>query len=329
MDLCVNVHRWNYSSSLFGHLRALGFTWLRTDQQPRWDYLGGWAWDYTPWRTFCETAYAAGFRNVIMLWLSVPDAWKLGSEVSYLQAPPNLDNELVRVGCAIHIGESVSVAQSVGLNVVVQIWNEPNLPQFWVPTIDARRYARLFRTVRRLWRRFYPAQRSVPCITAGIAAYGDLNSGHPDMLIRNPIHYTRAMMNYPGMHEAAVSGVSFHPYAYSDTEPDATPKTMWWGWNGARHCIRAANDYVPRNIPIWFTEFGCPSAPAPFNETRQYTNIRDGLELFHESLADRLKAVSIYKDIDYGTDYMGILDSSGRAKASGSLITLWRGVADQ
>jgi hypothetical protein len=136
-----------------------------------------------------------------------------------------------------------------------QVWNEPNLPQFWASGPDPSAYARLLRAASAAIHRADPHARVV---SAGLS-----QSSH-GMPFERFLH---------GMYAAgaadAVDVVAVHPYA-----PDAA---------GTLRGTVAARLLVPARTPLWVTEFGWasggPASRFTTDEQGQAERVREGVRL--------------------------------------------------
>ena len=131
-----------------------------------------------------------------------------------------------------------------------EIWNEPNLPEFWKG--DARQYAALLR-----------------------AAYPAVKAGDPDALVvlggpaYNDTEWLASLYDLGSRN--AFDVMATHPYQGVANAPPETPDD---GTRGTLTHVAAVRDLMVANgdadKPIWFTEFGWsahPTAPgAPSSE---------------------------------------------------------------
>ena len=128
-----------------------------------------------------------------------------------------------------------------------QVWNEPNLPVYWRPALDAAGYLRLVRLTRARVRRVDP--------TASIVL-----AGLPDSRLGTPIlEYLRAIYAVPGA-RSLFDVVALNPYA-----DDAA---------GVLRKLNAVRAHMDRRgdqrTPIWITEIGWGTSglPSPFRTTK-------------------------------------------------------------
>jgi hypothetical protein len=120
-----------------------------------------------------------------------------------------------------------------------QIWNEPNLQEFWRPWVDAIGYAELVRTAS-TWMKAEDERAEV--VLAGV-------SGARTTFTRwSPPVFLERFYSVPGI-AASFDGVALHPYA-------GRPRGMF-------DRIRASRDVIEAHDPdvdLWITEIGWASS---------------------------------------------------------------------
>ena len=128
-----------------------------------------------------------------------------------------------------------------------QVWNEPNLPVYWRPVLDAAGYLRLVRLTRARLRAVDP---KASIVLAGL----------PDSRLGTPIlDYVRAIYAQPGA-RSLFDVVALNPYS-----EDAA------GVLAKLNRVRAHMDrHGDRKTPIWVTEigWGTKGSPSPFRTTK-------------------------------------------------------------
>lgn len=135
-----------------------------------------------------------------------------------------------------------------------ELWNEPNLRQFWKPAPNVAQYTELVRAA-------YPAIKQVrpdaTVLAGALAAAGDDGVNIPGPRFVSDMYARGA-----GGHFDALS---FHPYNY----PERLDGTHW--------NTMAMTDQIHRTMvargdgakKIWFTEFGAPSGSGPRASSEQ------------------------------------------------------------
>lgn len=128
-----------------------------------------------------------------------------------------------------------------------QVWNEPNLPAYWRPAVDAAGYVRLVRLTRARLRAVDPQARVVL-------------AGLPDSRLGTPmLDFVRAIYAQPGA-RSVFDVVALHPYA--EDAPQVLAKL-----DAVRALMNRRGD---RSTPIWITELGWSTGGprSPFRTTR-------------------------------------------------------------
>jgi hypothetical protein len=196
-----HTYNWSFDDQVAGSLAAQGLTWL-----PILDYSAPWdasvaGQDHSPPRSDADyAAYAGAF------------AARYGSDGAFWRAHPDL------------------TAEPVG---AVEIWNEPDNAEFWVPRPDAAAYARLY-----------------------LAARAAIDAADPDMRVLVG-GLTRATGFLPAMAQAApqlsghIDGVAVHPYG--------APAVVVSRVRGARAALVRLGMGA---VPLYATEFGWTTQPA-------------------------------------------------------------------
>jgi polysaccharide biosynthesis protein PslG len=137
-----------------------------------------------------------------------------------------------------------------------EIWNEPNVSDFWAPGPDPARYAQLLR-------RAYDAVKSVDpkavVVSAGLAPYGAHGERSAERM--NPLDFLQAM--YAHGAGGSFDALGWHPSNY----PYGLSFARWSAWSqlnrtspSARSIMRAHGDAAKQ---IWATEFAFPTGNAP------------------------------------------------------------------
>lgn len=191
---------WTFDDGVAGALAAQGLTWL-----PIIDYTAPWAQsvpgqDHSPPRSAADyAAYAGAF------------AQRYGSDGTFWRAHPQLQARPV---------------------TAIEIWNEPDNPEFWVPRPDAAAYAQLY----------VAARAAVDAVKPGIRV---LIGG-----LTNAAAFLPAMVQAVPELRGRVDGAAIHPYG--------TPAVVVARVRGARAALVALG---MGSVPLYITEFGWTTQP--------------------------------------------------------------------
>jgi hypothetical protein len=194
-------YEWSFDDGVAAALAAHGLTWL-----PIIDYTAPWAQsiagqDHSPPRAPADyAAYAGAF------------AARYGSGGTFWRAHPDLTPAPV---------------------TAIEIWNEPDNPEFWSPSPDAGAYARMYLDAR-------------AAIDGADAAIRVLVGG-----LSNASAFLPAMVRAEPQLRGHVDGVALHPYG--------NPAVVLARVRGARGALVSAGMGA---VPLYVTEFGWTTQPA-------------------------------------------------------------------
>jgi polysaccharide biosynthesis protein PslG len=196
------VHHWvwTFDDAIAASLAAHDLTWL-----PILDYSAPWAQsvpgeDHSPPRTAAGfAAYAAAF------------AGRYGTGGSFWRAHPALTPVPVKA---------------------IEVWNEPDNPEFWNPAPDAGGYARLYLATRAA---IDAADPSARVIVGGLV---------------NPATFLPAMAHAVPALAGHIDGVGVHPYG--------APRVVLAKVRAARAALVALDMGA---VPLYVTEFGWTTSP--------------------------------------------------------------------
>ncbi len=219
----------------FEAMASLGAEWVRIDLD--WSRIepepGVFEWE-TPDSTL-DAAKASGLE-VLML-VTYSPSWARPSDSSNKPPPIDVDDFAAFVTqAADRYGSSVGAWE---------IWNEPNVADFWEPGADPHTYARLFDASAAAIRRELPEST---VITGGLAPASD------DGDDLSPLTFLSEFYRYvePGTADA----VGVHPYTFPARPSDG-------GRNNSFRRLPEIADLVAEHeghvVPLWLTEFGAPT----------------------------------------------------------------------
>jgi len=133
-----------------------------------------------------------------------------------------------------------------------EIWNEPNIVNFWAPGPDPARYTQMLKLASAAIKRADPA---ATVVSAGLSPYGSY--GQADAQHMNPINFLEQM--YANGAAGSMDAVGWHPYNF----PYGLGYSSSSAWSqmsatspSARSVMTANGDAAKQ---IWATEFGAPT----------------------------------------------------------------------
>jgi hypothetical protein len=155
-----------------------------------------------------------------------------------------------------------------------EIWNEPNIPDFWSPRPDPARYAQL---LERAYAAVKSADPSATVVSGGLSPHGFY--GQIDRGGMNPLTFLEQM--YAAGAGRSFDALGWHPFNF----PYGLRFAKWSAWSqlttttpSARSVLRGHGDGAKK---IWATEFGFPTGDTP----REVSDARQA-QLLQKSLHD-------------------------------------------
>jgi len=152
-----------------------------------------------------------------------------------------------------------------------EIWNEPNVPQFWKPRPDPVAYLNLLRPASTA---IHAVDPTATVITGGTATAGpSLDSMGGDGVSYSPYRWLRLLYENGG--RSSFDAVATHPYATFPYSPlESWGSTMW---TADMHALMVSKGDGAKKL--WGTEAGYPtgSASGAVSESTQAQYIKDYL----------------------------------------------------
>lgn len=190
----------------------------------------------------------------------------------------------------------------------IEVWNEPNLVDFWQPRPDPVRYTQILGEAYTAVKQVAP---SLPVISGGLADGAPVRSG--DL----PLHsFLQAMLSDGGADD--MDAVGIHPYPAGADES---------AFIAAMRDVRSLlSRFGHARLPLWITEMGItttgPDAVSPSTQAtvlrdlyRRAEALRDVHAIFFHTLLDP-PGPPTNPEVGYG-----IFQSEGQPKAAATAIT--------
>lgn len=138
-----------------------------------------------------------------------------------------------------------------------EIWNEPNINDFWQPAPDANKYGELFRAAAATIRGVDP---TATVLTGGLTRGSDTADG-------SRISQTKYLEQlYANGTAQEASAIAVHPYSFPWLPlTDTTP--MVGGFNDVPALQQVMKRHGDGGKKIWITEFGAPTGTASYAVT--------------------------------------------------------------
>jgi hypothetical protein len=226
-------------------MAAMGARWVRFDvkwSDVQWHGQGSFDWSkYDP---LVDAARARGFS--VLANLAYSPAWARPAGTTDKFGP---DTDARRSAYADFA--EAAARHFTGRVSHWELWNEPNVPMFWMPKPNASHYAALIRAA--YWR--MKAADPGAYVLAGATAPADSDGTRID-----EVAFLSAVYGNGG--GGRFDGWSHHPYTVDPSFPH--PQNAWWQMAGTSPSIRsvmAANGDGAKQL--WGTEFGPPTSGSP------------------------------------------------------------------
>lgn len=189
-----------------------------------------------------------------------------------------------------------------------EIWNEPNISQFWKPAPDAAAYTNLLKKSYNSIKQVDPLATVVSAGLSDPAGSAGGNLDPRDFLIQM---YKNGAKDY-------MDAVGYHPYSF----PNIPSGPTWTGWSvmgDTNPSIRSIMvSYGDGNKQVWATEFGSPTNGPTWrgDELLQAVMMRDGVQ----QIANKpwVAGLFLYSYRDLGTDTSTIENFFGIVRFDGS-----------
>lgn len=242
---------WEASSALtrdFTDMASIGSSWVRLDAG--WNAVQAYGPDYWNWSNTDRIVGAAlTAHQHVLLQLTYSPPWARRSECAgTLQCAPKNPSDFARFASAVvHRYGPLGVKH-------FEIWNEPNLQQWWGDPPNAADYTNLLKPA---YVAIHAVDPTAMVITGGTAPNGDLgaNPTNPS----HPVNWLKAL--YAAGAQGYFDAVGHHPYPMAGHAPDdccvnwnAFMETPWL------HDIMASHGDGAKQV--WGTEFGIPTMSA-------------------------------------------------------------------
>jgi hypothetical protein len=194
---------------------------------------------------------------------------------------------------------------------VFEIWNEPNISEFWQPAPDPQAYTAILKAAYLAIKLVVP---SATVISGGLAPAATTGTEV------SPIDFLKAM--YAGGAKGSFDGLGFHPYSFPVTPDTYEPWSAWSQMNQTTPSLRSVMaDYGDSGKKIWITEYGAPSSgPDGIGQAAQAESLEQAIN--QAATTNWIGAIYLYTWVDSGDsptdhgDEFGLLTEDGSQKAA-------------
>lgn len=288
-------------------LAATGVGWIRVDfdwpsAEPR---QGTFNWD--PIDRVVAEASARGIEV-----LAVPaytPSWARPSGTSDKHPPTNFSH------FASFVRQAASRYTSRGVDHW-EIWNEPNIRNFWAPLPNPEAYTRLLEQASTAIRNVNP---SATILSGGVAPAADTADGSGV----HPLTFVRRMYAAGGRN--SFDAIASHPYSYPALATGTESWNPFYRLPEMRQIMVANGDSAKK---IWITEYGAPTGTGEnaVSETRQARTITDAFAQLANWSWDGPLFVYSYRDV--GTNPADREDNFGMVRRDFSPKPAWTAFRD-
>ncbi len=289
--------------------RALGATtgrlfvdWAAVEPSP-----GQWNWQQPD--AEYQTMLAGGLRPLIVAF-TAPCWARPSTDCSnpYFTGPPDPDHD---TDWTTYIQDLTTRYPQA---IAIEIWNEPNLDQYFLPHANPTRFTQLLAEAYTAIKTIHP---TMPVISGGLLlappCTSPITGGECDQPFLTTMYNDGARNYMNGL------GVHIYPSDYQNGTPTQWDPNAMTQWLSQLTPIRTAANAT--NQPIWITEMGIstttqPGWPAPATPTQQATYLTDMIQTATSDGDVRVAIIHTLQDQSTGsssdilTNVLGLLSAA-------------------
>ncbi len=307
-NIGMTVADWGLSASQqateMANLHNIGLQWVRIDAS--WNTIqaaGPSSFDWSGLDQAVKSIIAVGMKPELIIDYTPEWARRPGATGTQFGEPASAS------AYAAFAGEVAARYTTMGVSAY-EIWNEPNIPNFWYPAPNPSLYTAMLRDS-------YAAIKAVApnakVITGGLAPTS--NNG----VNIAPINFLQDM--YADGAQGSFDAVGYHAYS-----SQALPNTYesWSGWSQMNQTSPSIRSVMTSNgdsaKQIWITEVGAPSAgPRGVGTTAQAEEVTQAVRNAQNTPWIGKLFLYTYQD-SAGTGYFGLLNADGSPKLAWSAL---------
>jgi polysaccharide biosynthesis protein PslG len=199
----------------------------------------------------------------------------------------------------------------VGVNDF-EIWNEPNITEFWQPAPNPQAYTAILKAA-------YPAIKKV--VPSATVISGGLSPATSDGMNVSPTDFVKAI--YADGAKGDFDALGFHPYSFPATPDTYETWSAWSQMSETRPSVRSVMaSYGDSGKKIWITEYGAPSSgPDGIGQAAQSASLTQAI--YKARSTSWIGALYLYTWVDDARDFAsdqgdeyGLITDGGTKKAA-------------
>jgi hypothetical protein len=221
------------------------------------------SYDWGQYDAVVAAAVQRGWRILLTVSSPVP-RWATAGAVDHLTRPDQLDFQNFMTAVGAHYGKQIKL---------ISIWNEPNEPQFLLPQFvnGAPASPRIYRGLYQAAIKGLQASGNYAGMKVLFGETAPVGTGHvvaPLTFLRGALCLSASYRMASSCSELPMAGYAHHAYTtkagpfYDPPPSDVTIGVL--GRLTTALARAAAAGAIPRNTPVYLTEFGIQSEPDPF-----------------------------------------------------------------
>lgn len=193
----------------------------------------------------------------------------------------------------------VTATRYAGRIAAWEVWNEPNMQQFYQPQPDPVGYTALLKSAHSAVK---AADPRATVVTGGLAPAITIRNGVGAVRTLHPVDFLQTIYNQGG--QGSFDAVGWHPYSYSAMPGGNDGGSAWAQMSTAPVSVRSLmTKYGDSVKKIWATEFGAHTDPIGegyLTEARHAEYMASGMELWRTHAW--AGPMIVYQLRDRGTD---------------------------
>ena len=286
-------------------MASIGLRWVRVEAD--WDYIQPTSASTSDWSATDEVVKAAESAGIsVDLVIDDSPAWANSSDSGGTFTQPTSASAF-----ATFAGQVAAHYGPLGVHAY-EIWNEPNIQQFWLPAPNPSFYTSMLKDS-------YAAIKAVQPDSTVIS--GGLSPASTDGTNYNAIDFVTDM--YADGGGGSFDALGYHAYSYPAL---AGTEESWSGWSQMDQTSPSIRSVMEANgdggKQIWITEVGAPSAgPDGVGTAAQAEEITQVVQAAKSTPWIGETFFYTYQDSAINPDYFGLLNADGSQKpAWGALV---------